>query len=210
MKDNTTPSSGTAARRLSKAARRQQLLNTALAIVQEENTDRLTLGHLAVCAGVSKPVVYDHFATRSALLIALYEWIDVERVRTFTEAMTATPRSVQATIEMLASAYIHCAADKTHAFHQVGAALAGSEEKTAVFQALLDNCVDMFVSILTPHVTMSPTSLQQCCTGLVGAGEALSAALTRGQLKENDAVSAFATLLTGLVQAHENKGNAGS
>jgi AcrR family transcriptional regulator len=42
--------------RLSKAERRQQLLDTALAIVREEGADRLTLGHLAARAGVSKPI----------------------------------------------------------------------------------------------------------------------------------------------------------
>jgi len=200
MEKEHTLESGPAARRLSKAERRKQLLNTALMIVQEENADRLTLGHLAVRAGVSKPVVYDHFPTRSALLIALYRWIDTERVRVFTEAMAATRRDTQETIQMLASAYIHCAADKKDAFHAVGAALAGSEEKAAVFQALLDNCVGMFVSVLTPHVNLSPRALLQCCIGLVGAGEALSAALARGQLNEHDAVASFALLIKGVVQ----------
>jgi len=180
------------------------LLDTALLIVREENADKLTLGHLAVRAGVSKPVVYDHFETRSALLIQLYRWIDMERVRTFTDAMSAAPRSQEETVQMLASAYIHCASDKTDEFHAVGAALAGSEEKAMVFQELLDNCVAMFVSVLTPHINMSARALQQCCIGLVGAGEALSVALTRGRLEETEAVTAFASLITGLVQTRES------
>lgn len=204
MKEHNAPAARSPARRLSKAERRQQLLDTALLIVREENADKLTLGHLAVRAGVSKPVVYDHFETRSALLIQLYRWIDMERVRTFTDAMSAAPRSQQQTVQMLASAYIHCAADKTDEFHAVGAALAGSEEKAMVFQELLDNCVAMFVSVLTPHVNMSARSLQQCCIGLVGAGEALSVALTRGRLEETEAVTAFASLITGLVQTRES------
>ena len=55
--------------RLSSASRRRQLLAVALSIVREEGADRLTLGHLAQRAGVSKPVAYDHFGTRSGLLI---------------------------------------------------------------------------------------------------------------------------------------------
>lgn len=204
MKEHNSLVIGSAARRLSRAERRQQLLDTALKIVREENADRLTLGHLAVCAGVSKPVVYDHFATRSALLIELYRWIDTERVRTFTEAMSIATRSLQETVQMLASAYVHCAADKTDEFHAVGAALAGSEEKVAVFQELLDNCVAMFVSVLRPHVNMSSQSLKQSCIGLVGAGEALSVALTRGRMNETEAVTAFALLIKGMVQASES------
>ncbi|WP_428944613.1 TetR/AcrR family transcriptional regulator [Pantoea sp. FN060301] len=209
MKKTHIAESASPSRRLSKAERRQQLLTTALLIVREENADRLTLGHLAERAGVSKPVVYDHFATRSALLIELYRWIDTERVRTFTEAMTTSSRSTQETIETLASAYIHCAADKTDEFHSVGAALAGSEEKVAVLQELLDNCVAMFVSVLTPHVSMSHQALLRCCIGLVGAGEALSIALVRERLEEDEAVTAFRSLIWGAVQTGDKPANDG-
>lgn len=204
MKENIAPVSRPPARRLSKSERRQQLLNTALLIVREEDADRLTLGRLAERAGVSKPVVYDHFDTRSALLIALYRWIDMERINTFADMMATRVRGSQETVQMLASAYIHCAADKTDEFHSVGAALAGSEEKAAVFQELLDNCIAMFVSVLTPHVNMSPQSLLRCCIGLVGAGEALSVALARGRLKQTEAVTAFVSLINGLIEARES------
>ena len=186
--------------RLPKAKRRQQLLDTALLIVREEDADRLTLGRLAERAGVSKPVVYDHFPTRSALLIELYRWIDTERVKAFVDAMAASVRGVDETVRTLASAYIHCAADKTDEFHAVGAALAGSEEKAVVFEELLDNCVAMFVSVLSPHASMPPPALQQSCIGLVGAGEALSVALVRGRLTEAEAVAALAALIRGTVR----------
>ncbi|MET0290162.1 MAG: TetR/AcrR family transcriptional regulator [Pseudoxanthomonas sp.] len=187
--------------RLSKAERRRQLLDTALVIVREENADRLTLGHLAQRAGVSKPVVYDHFATRSDLLIALYRWIDVERVDAFRNAMATSTRGLEETAHALASAYIQCAADKTDAFHAVGAALAGSDEKAAVFQELLEHCVAMFVSVLKPHANMPLKALQRCCLGLVGAGEALSDALVRRKLKEREAIGALASLIKGALQA---------
>lgn len=188
-------------RRLSKAERRRQLLDTALLIVREEGADRLTLGHLAVRAGVSKPVAYDHFETRSALLIELYRWIDTERVNAFRAAMATGERSLGETVDCLAVAYIHCAADKTDEFHAVGAALAGSEEKAKVFQELLENSVQMFISVLTPHSSVPATELERRCTGLVGAGEALSAALVRGSFNEAEAATAFAALITGGLRA---------
>lgn len=186
--------------RLAKAERHQQLLETALQVVRNENVDRLTLGYLAVCAGVSKPVVYDHFATRSELLIELYRWIDIERIRTFTEAMANAPKSQEETIKILASAYVQCAADKTDSFHSVGAALAGSEEKTIVYQELLENCVNMFISVLTPHVNISPLMLKNFCIGLIGAGEALSVAITRDKIERDDAIAVFALMINGIVQ----------
>lgn len=195
------PAARAISRRLSGAERRRQLLDTALTIVRDEGADRLTLGHLAARAGVSKPVAYDHFGTRSGLLIALYRWIDMERVNAFRDAMTTSERGFDETVELLASAYIHCAADKTDEFHAVGAALAGSEEKAAVFQELLENSVQMFVSVLKPHSTLSTADLESRCIGLVGAGEALSATLVRGNCSESEAVGVFASLIKGGLRA---------
>lgn len=187
-------------RRLSKPERRRQLLDTALLIVREEDADRLTLGHLAVRAGVSKPVVYDHFPTRSSLLIELYTWIDTERVAAFRDAMSNGTRTLQETAQVLASAYIQCAADNTDEFHAVGAALAGSQEKAAVFQELLDNCVQMFMAVLKPHAAFSAEELERRCTGLVGAGEALAGALVRGRYGMDDAIASFAVLIQGALR----------
>ena len=184
-----------ASRRLTKAERRRQLLEIALLIVREENADRLTLGHLAVRAGVSKPVVYDHFGTRSALLIELYTWLDTERVAAFRNAMAGNAYGLEETAKILANAYIQCAADSTDEFHAVGAALAGSDEKAVVFQELLDNCVQMFIAVLKPHAAGSAAELERCCTGLVGAGEALSAATVRGRHSLEEAIDAFELLI---------------
>ncbi|EWY40866.1 TetR family transcriptional regulator [Skermanella stibiiresistens SB22] len=170
-------------------------------IVREEGADRLTLGHLAARAGVSKPVAYDHFGTRSGLLIELYRWIDIERVNAFREAMATSQLTLDETAKRLAAAYIDCAADMTDEFHAVGAAMAGSEEKAAVFQELLDNSVAMFVSVLKPHSTLSPPELYRYCVGLVGAGEALSATLVRGMCSAAEAAEAFASLIEGALRA---------
>lgn len=183
--------------RLSKTMRRRQLLDTALRIVRMEGADRLTLGHLAASAGVSKPVAYDHFGTRSGLLIELYRWIDTERVNAFRSAMAAENRSFEETAGLLASAYIDCAADMTDEFHSVGAALAGSEEKAAVFQELLDHAVQMLAAVLKPHAALPSEELERRCIGLVGAGEALSAAVVRGKLDRAEAAEVFASLIGG-------------
>jgi AcrR family transcriptional regulator len=184
-------------RRLTGAERRRQLLETARAIIREEGADQLTLGYLAQRAGVSKPVAYDHFGTRSGLLIELYRWIDMERVDAFRDAMAAGERSLEETIKALATAYIKCAADTGSEFQAVGAALAGSEEKAAVFQGLLDHVVQMFVSVLKPYSQLPAKKLEHYCIGLVGAGEALSGALMRGQCNESAAISAFVLVLKG-------------
>lgn len=195
--DGASPS---ASRRLAKADRRRQLLDTAMTIIREEGADRLTLGHLAVRAGVSKPVVYDHFGTRSNLLIELYRWIDLEQVAAFRDAMSTGERSVEETVQTLSLAYLRCASDMNGEFHAVGAALAGSTEKAAVFQELLENCVQMFVSVLRPHSSLALPALALRCVGLVGAGEALAARLVRGTCSETEAAEAFVALIHGALR----------
>lgn len=170
-------------------------MDTALAIVRDEGADALTLGRLAARAGVSKPVVYDHFASRSVLLIDLYRWIDTERVAAFQHAMAEGERDADEAAAMLAAAYIACAADTEDAFHAVGAALAGSEDKSAVLVELLDNCVRMFVAVLAPHADLPPDELDRRCIGLVGAGEALAAALVRDLLSVSQAIDTFTALV---------------
>ena len=187
----------TSSHRLSKGERRRQLLDTALLIVRDEGADRLTLGNLASRAGISKPVVYEHFGTRSGLLIELYRWIDDERVKAFRTAMAAGGRSLEETIRLLAEAYIRCAADMTDEFHTVGAALTGSEEKAVVFQELLNNSVQMFAAVLKPFDTLSAGDLEKRCIGFVGAGEALSSAVVRQTLHQREAVEVFASLIGG-------------
>ena len=184
-------------RRLAKPERRRQLLDTARLIVRDEGVDRLTLGNLAERAGVSKPVVYDHFETRSTLLIELYRWIDMERVAVFRDAMIAANRTLEDTVDALSSAYIACAADTDGEFHAVGAALAGSEEKAVVFQELLDSSVQMFITVLKPYCSLSIAKLERVCLGLVGAGEALAIALVRGRCSQVDAVATFSALIKG-------------
>lgn len=191
-----TPKQG---RRLSKADRRRQLLTTALDVIREDGADSLTLGHLAERAGVSKPVVYDHFGTRSGLLIELYRWIDTERVEAFRQAMAAADNDRDETIASLAHAYIRCAADLTGEFYVVGAALAGSTEKAEVYAELLDQSVEMFVSVLRPFNRLTGPAATRLCVGLVGAGEALSAAIVRGKLTEADAIATFHEIISASV-----------
>ncbi len=186
-------------RRLTKADRRQQLLATALEVIREEGADNLTLGHLAVRAEVSKPVVYDHFGTRSGLLIELYRWIDTERVEAFRQAMAIAGKDRKETIASLANAYIRCAADLTGEFYVVGAALAGSPEKAEVYAELLDQSVAMFVAVLGPFNRLTGPAATRLCVGLVGAGEGLSAAIVRGKLTETEAIATFRELINASV-----------
>lgn len=61
----TNPSTRSPRRRLSKPERRVQLLEMARELIRDAGTDGFTLGRLADRAGVTKPLVYDHFGDRA-------------------------------------------------------------------------------------------------------------------------------------------------
>lgn len=185
--------------RLSKLERRRQLLETARLIVREEGADRLTLGHLAVRAGVSKPVTYEHFETRTGLLIDLYRWIDTERIAAFRTLMAQEKRSTRETIAALAKTYLACGTDQGDEFHAVGAALAGSEEKAGVYQELVDAVIEMFVEVLRPHSSFRLEALALACAALVSAGDALTSAITRGNCSASEAEEVFSNLIGAVV-----------
>lgn len=183
--------------RLSKADRRRQLLDTALVIIREEGADRLTLGHLATRAGVSKPITYEHFSTRSGLLTALYKLLDEQQVQALRQALLSVQQNLQDTADILAKAYIHCSVDTGGEWHAVGAALSGSEEMGVVQQELLAGYVQLFSATLAPHSSLPPATLHRYCVGLVGAGEALSVLMLSGQCSELEAATAFSSLIQG-------------
>ena len=98
-------------RRFTKEGRLRQLLDVSWQLIRDEGTDALTLGRLAQEAGVSKPVVYDHFGTRNGLLAALYQDFDLRQTAIIDEAIAAS----KPTLKDLADAvsYTHLRAHET-------------------------------------------------------------------------------------------------
>jgi AcrR family transcriptional regulator len=58
--------------RLSRSERREQLLDSAAALLQERGFDAVTMEGVAARAGVSKALPYNHFENAGALVEALY------------------------------------------------------------------------------------------------------------------------------------------
>ena len=187
--------------RLSKADRRLQLLQVARDIVREDGADGLTLGRLATLAGVSRPITYEHFGTRSGLLAELYKLLDQQQVQALQEALRSVQQNLGETAKVLATAYIHCAAETSGEIYAVRAALSGSEEMVTVHRELLADYVQLFASALAPHSSLTPDELHRRCVGLVGAGESLCMMMVGGQSSESEVADAFYSLIRGGLQA---------
>lgn len=101
--------------RLDRAARRDALLDAAVTLVRSGDVDAVSMEAVAERAGVSRPLVYKHFANRGELLAAvfrreasmLYEEIAVE--------VAAAP-SIEAMFRTLIRASLRAAAERGHVF----------------------------------------------------------------------------------------------
>ncbi|MFH8791667.1 TetR/AcrR family transcriptional regulator [Streptomyces sp. NPDC017941] len=182
--------------RLSKQARREQLLDTAVAIVRAHGADGLTLVTLAEEAGVSRPIAYDHFATRPGLLLALHRRLDERHRAAITQALQEATPSAGEIARVISTAYFTCAADMPE-LSAVSAALKGNPEMEAVQHESTDSYTDLMVAALLPYSGLAPRALRLGCVGTLGAAEAIAAELNRGRTTLGEAVTALTDLILG-------------
>ncbi|PND33810.1 TetR family transcriptional regulator [Achromobacter pulmonis] len=173
-------------RRLSRDERLRQLLNVSWQLIRTEGTDALTLGRLADAAGVTKPVVYDHFGTRNGLLAALYQDFDVRQTAVIDAAIAASKPTLQDKARVIAASYVECVLAQGREIPGVLAALGGSPELAAVKrqyqQAFIEKCQTIFAPFAGSR-GVPPASLW----GMLGAADALSQAAVAGDISEEQA-----------------------
>ncbi|WP_194813864.1 TetR/AcrR family transcriptional regulator [Nocardia sp. XZ_19_385] len=186
----------TPSQRLSKQARREQLLDTAMAIVRGRSTDELTLQTLAEAAGVSRPIVYDHFGTRPGLLFALYQRLE-ERHRSATaEALRNAVDTPEEIAGVMSAAYFACATDMPE-FTAISAALKGSREMEASQREMLDAYTELMADALMRHSALGLEALRLRCVGVLGAAEAIAGELNSDRITAPVAITALADLIVG-------------
>ena len=173
-------------RRLSREDRLRQLLDVAWHLVREEGTEALTLGRLAEMAGVTKPVVYDHFVTRAGLLAALYKDFDERQNALMDAALEASEASLEGRARVIASSYVDCVLLQGREIPGVIAALTGAPEletlKREYEMIFLVKCRD----VLAPFAPSGGITLASL-RAMLGAAEALSHAAASGEIGPGEA-----------------------
>ncbi|MFO2464401.1 TetR/AcrR family transcriptional regulator [Pseudomonas sp. 15FMM2] len=168
-------------RRLSREDRLRQLLDRAWRLVREEGTEALTLGRLAEMAGVTKPVVYDHFSTRAGLLAALYKDFDERQNTVLEQALAASEPSLEGRAGVIASSYVECVLLQGREIPGVIAALNGAPELEALKREyemiFMVKCRD----VLAPFAPSGDISLAGL-RAMLGAAEALSHAAASDEI----------------------------
>lgn len=185
-------------RRLSRDERHRQLMDTAWRLVREEGTEALTLGRLAEQAGITKPVVYDHFGTRTGLLITLYREFDDRQTAQLQAALGMGEPTLAGRAEVIAAAYLGCVLAQGREIPGVVAALTSSPELEKVKRecdaAFRETCRDALAPF-APAGTIAPAGLW----AVLGAAEALSAAAATDELTAAEARAELAETIIAMV-----------
>ncbi|MGW0908559.1 TetR/AcrR family transcriptional regulator [Streptomyces sp. NPDC002853] len=193
----------TASTRLSKQARREQLLDAAVELVRAQGADGLTLVTLAEAAGVSRPIAYDHFGTRPGLLLALYRRLDERHRAEIERTLRDAAPTVDGVAHAISTAYVGCATDMPE-LNAVSAALKGNPDMEAVQHELIDGYTDLMAAALLPYSHLTPEALRLHCIGLLGAAEAIAAERNRKRATADDSVTALTALIVGSLAAKAN------
>jgi AcrR family transcriptional regulator len=113
--------------RLSRADRRDALLDAAVELVVSGDADAVSMEAVAERAGVSRPLVYKHFANRGELLAAVYQ-----REATLLHRELAAEVGAAATVEgmfrTLIRGALQAAAERGHVFSALRSAGGRSHE----------------------------------------------------------------------------------
>jgi AcrR family transcriptional regulator len=119
---------GRPGRRLSGERRREQLLGVALSLFAERGYPATTMDDIAEAAGVTKPLLYQHFSSKRALYLELADSVAADLVAAIAAA-TATADGPRQQVEMGFAAFFELVLAREPAFRLLfGRATTADEE----------------------------------------------------------------------------------
>jgi len=188
-------------RRVSKQTRHALLLVAARELIRDTGTDDFTLGRLADRAGVTKPLVYDHFGDRAGVLAELYREFEARQRETLALALRDVRPDEALIVSLVAGAYIDCCLAEGRELADVVAALAGSATLTELRQEAEEAYFSVCRDALRPFSrALDAAGLQ----AIVGAGDALARSALAGRIGPDEARGALARVIAA-VAADENR-----
>jgi len=174
-------------RRLTAADRRRQLLHTAAQILDTQGSDGLSLPRLALAAGVTKPVVYEHFRTRAALFAALVEEFSAELFARLSSAVAQHPDDIARAVRAANQVYLDYIAERGRGLQNLFASVAGDPAIEAVRLASRRHHIDLWVHELD-RISSRPLAEKRAIAAMfVGSMELLGGRVMAGLLSREAA-----------------------
>lgn len=190
--EDTPPRAG----RLPRTARRRQLLDAALSVFVAQGYHAAAMDDIADKAGVSKPVLYQHFPGKRDLYLALLDESAaalMDAVRTAMLSTTDNKARVRATV----SAYYEFVEDKTGAFRLVFESdLIGEPEVRDRLEAVERQCANAVATVIAEDTGLPEPEAQLLGAGLAGIAQVTARTWAAGgePLPKDQAIDLVASL----------------
>lgn len=191
-----TPEARPRAGRLPRTARRAQLLDVALDVFVEQGYHSASMDEIADRAGVSKPVLYQHFPGKLDLYTALVSTAVTTVIEGVREALASTQDNserVQATMRL----WYDCVADREKAFRLVFESdLTSDPEVSGLVDRVTSESAEAIAEVIVEDTGLSRGAAELLAAGLVGMGHVGARAWLSGAsgLSRDDAVTLASTL----------------
>jgi AcrR family transcriptional regulator len=166
--------------RLSAGERRDQILDVAVQVFARRGYHGTSMNDVAEAAGVTKPVLYQHFESKQALYLALIEDVGNRMITAIAKATAGAVNGKMQT-ELGFQAYLRWVADDRDAFLLLFATQANRDElATRAIRTITDEAAAAIAPLIA--VDMDPEQQRTVAHGLVGLAEGVSRRLVeRGE-----------------------------
>lgn len=157
--------------RLSRSARRAQLLVAARDVFAAQGYHAAAMDDIAEKAGVSKPVLYQHFPGKLELYRALLTTYAEELVDRVEQAIGTTSDNQQR-VEAAVAAYFDFVADEGRSYRLVFESDLRSEpEAAAVVESALNRCIEAVTAVVSSDAGLDRDRARLLAVGLVGLSQ---------------------------------------
>ena len=157
--------------RLPRPARRRQLLSAAQEVFVSQGYHAAAMDEIAERAGVSKPVLYQHFPGKLELYLALLDESADQLVATVREALASTTENKQRVTQTFV-AFFDFVAGEGEAFRLVFESdLSNEPAVRARLERTLQECADMISQVIRQDAGISDAQAHLLGMGLVGMAQ---------------------------------------
>ncbi|MCL4414706.1 MAG: TetR/AcrR family transcriptional regulator [Acidimicrobiales bacterium] len=163
---------GTPARRLSADERRSQLVDVALHVFAERGYTATTMDDVAMAAGVTKPLLYQHFDSKRALYLELVDAVALDMVEAISR-VAATAEGPRQQVEAGIAAYFHLVASRQAAFRLLlGSDATGDPELSGALRRVEETVVELVDTLI--DAGLEPEHRRLLAYGVMGMAEQAS------------------------------------